>query len=495
MTIDSTLLSIAQMARADALAIGGGVAGVRLMEAAGWAVALELRRRFRPCRVVVLCGPGNNGGDGYVVARHLHRWGYPTRVGALGDVGALKGDARAMAERWRGGVSVLAPDSLDGADVVVDALFGAGLQRPLSGVAAQVIGEIGRRRLPVIAVDVPSGVHGGSGEVLGIAPDALATVTFFRRKTGHLLMPGRIKCGEVVVADIGIPAAVLDSLGPLVHHNLPERWRHRFPRPRPDGHKYARGHVLAVGGDTMTGAARLAARAARRVGAGLVTIVAPEVALPVYRGGDSGAIVRSLDDFAALLGDPRHNAVLIGPGAGGGEETRCRVRDALAAGKATVLDADALTAFADTPRRLFADISSSTLLTPHDGEFHRLFGAVAGSRLERARDGAARSGAVVLLKGADTVIAHPDGRAVINANAPPWLATAGAGDVLAGLAVGLMAQGMDAFDAAAAAAWLHGEAAVAFGPGLIAEDLSDALPGVLADLTGRPNKKGDGFGG
>jgi len=488
MAPDSALLSIAQMTRADSLAIAGGVPGARLMEAAGWAVALELRRRFRPCRVLVLCGPGNNGGDGYVAARHLERWGYAVRLAALGDVAALTGDAALMAGEWRGGVETLAPDSLDGADMVVDALFGAGLQRPLAGIAAATIDEIGRRRLPVIAVDVPSGVHGGSGEVLGTAADALATVTFFRRKTGHLLLPGRIKCGEVVVADIGIPASVQDSLGPVVRENGPECWLRRFPLPRPDGHKYARGHALVVGGGEMTGAARLAARAARRVGAGLVTIAAPDGALAIYRGGEPGAIIRSLADYSALIEDERHNAVLIGPGAGADEDTRRRVRDALAAGKATVLDADAITAFAATPRRLFEDVTPTTLLTPHDGEFRRLFGEVSGSRLERARHGAARSGAVVLLKGADTVIAHPDGRAVINANAPPWLATAGAGDVLAGLAVGLMAQGMEAFDAAAAAAWLHGEAATSFGPGLMAEDLSGMLPPVLADLMRKHDK-------
>ena len=489
MVADSALLSIPQMTRADALAIAGGVPGARLMEAAGWAVALEVRRRFRSCRVLVLCGPGNNGGDGYVAARHLERWGYRVRLASLVEPSALKGDAALMAAQWRGGVETLGPDSLDGADVVVDALFGAGLQRPVAGIAAATIEEIGRRRLPVIAVDVPSGVDGGSGAVLGTAPDALATVTFFRRKTGHLLLPGRVKCGEVVVADIGISASVLEYLGPVVHENGPERWLRHFPFPQPQGHKYARGHALVIGGGEMTGAARLAARAARRVGAGLVTIVAPDLALAIYRGGEPGAIVRSLADYSALVADMRHNAVLLGPGAGADEDTRCRARDALAAGKATVLDADAISAFAATPRRLFADITPNTLLTPHDGEFRRLFGDMAGGRLERARKGAEQSGAVVLLKGADTVIAHPDGRAVINANAPPWLATAGAGDVLAGLAVGLMAQGMEAFDAACAAAWLHGEAATRFGPGLIAEDLSEILPSVLAELGRRHNFK------
>jgi len=489
----AALLSLAQMYRADALAMEAGVAGATLMEAAGWAVALEVRKRFRPCRVAVLCGPGNNGGDGYVAARHLARWGYPMRVAALGEVGALTGDAAAMAAAWRGGVEPLSVASLDGADLVVDALFGAGLARPLAGVAAEVIAEIGRRRLKVVAVDVPSGVHGGTGEVLGIASEAVVTITFFRRKTGHLLLPGRLKCGEVVVADIGIPEAVLERLGQLAHENVPERWLRRFPWPRPDGHKYLRGHALVVGGAEMTGAARLAARAARRVGAGLVTIAAPDAALAVYRGGEPGAIIRSLADFADLLADSRHNAVLIGPGAGGGEETRCHVRDALAAGKSCVLDADAITAFADNPRRLFADLSPGCLLTPHDGEFRRLFGEVRGSRLDRAHEAAVRSGAVVLLKGADTVVAHPDGRAVINAVAPPWLATAGSGDVLSGLALGLLAQGMEPFDAAAAACWLHGASARAFGPGLVAEDIAEILPGVLAALRDdTDNNRGEG---
>ncbi len=479
------VLSVAEMYRADALAMAGGIPGERLMEAAGFAVARELRRRFRPCRVAVLCGPGNNGGDGFVVARLLSRAGYAVRLALLGDAVNLKGDAALMAARWKGATEPLSPDVLERADVVVDALFGAGLARPLCGAAADAIAEVARRRLPVVAVDVPSGVDGDTGAILGMAPEAVATVTFFRKKPGHLLLPGRLRCGQVVVADIGIPADVLTEVEPPVVENTPDVWLRRFPWPRPDAHKYARGHVVVVGGAAMTGAARLAARAARRAGAGLATIAAPAEALAVYRAGDPGAIVAALDDYAVLLADGRKNALVLGPGGGTGQAMRERVLAAARAGKAMVLDADALTSFADTPRDLFKALSANVVLTPHDGEFARLFGAADGSRLDRARQAAKRAGAVVLLKGADTVIAHPDGRAAITANAPPSLATAGSGDVLAGIIGGLLAAGMDGFDAAACGAWLHGEAAAAFGPGLIAEDVCEALPGVLARLADR----------
>lgn len=483
--MDPEVLSVAEMYRADALAMAGGIAGERLMEAAGFAVAREVRRRFPPCRVAILCGPGNNGGDGFVVARLLRRAGYGVRLALLGDVANLKGDAALMAARWQGAVEPLSPSVLERARVVVDALFGAGLARPLNGTAAEIIAELEHRRLPVIAVDVPSGVDGDTGAILGAAPQAVATVTFFRKKPGHLLLPGRLRCGEVVVADIGIPSTVLAEVEPPVAENTPSLWLDRFPWPHPEGHKYRRGHLVVVGGAAMTGAARLAARAARRAGAGLVTIAAPPEALAVYRAGDPGTIVASLDEYGGLLDDPRKNAVVLGPGGGAGGGLRDRVLAALRTGKAVVLDADGLTAFADQPRELFKALSANSVLTPHDGEYARLFGKSDGSRLERARHAAGRAGAVVLLKGADTVIAHPDGRAVINANAPPWLATAGSGDVLAGLIGGLLAAGMEAFDAAACGAWLHGAAAAAFGPGLIAEDLAEALPGVLARLQSR----------
>jgi hydroxyethylthiazole kinase-like uncharacterized protein yjeF len=480
---DEALLTCAEMAVADAGAIRAGVPGLRLMEAAGAAVAREIAARFARGPVVVLCGPGNNGGDGFVVARHLQAAGWPVRLGLLGKIEALAGDAAAMAREWKGTVTAASPALIGAEDLVVDALFGAGLSRPLDGMAAQLVVAMAGHR--VIAIDVPSGVAGDTGAVLGCAPQATLTVTFFRRKPGHLLYPGRGLCGPTVVADIGIPQTVLSEIGPAGFANAPRLWLDRYPFPDAEGHKYVRGHVLVVGGATLTGAARLAARSAARVGAGLVTIAADPAAVPIYAADRASLMVRpmaTLADFAALVDDPRRNVVLLGPGNGTDAACASRVRAARAARKACVLDADALTVFAGDPTDLFARLDATCVLTPHDGEFKRLFPDIDGDRLSRARAAAKRSNAIVLLKGADTVVAHPDGRAAINANAPPWLATAGAGDVLAGLIAGLLAQAMPPFEATCAAVWMHGDAAARFGPGLIADDLPEMLPQVLSGL-------------
>jgi len=482
------LLTPPQMGEADRLTISGGIAGMLLMENAGRAVADAVSRRWPKQKTLVLCGPGNNGGDGFVAARVLAERGWPVRLALVGAREKLKGDAAAAAARWTGPVEPLAPAAIGDATLIIDAIFGAGLARPIEGVAREVIAAVEAGRLPVVAVDMPSGVDGASGAVLGIAPKAALTVTFFRRKPGHLLLPGRSHCGETVVAPIGIADTVLDQIRSEVVANHPDWWRDDFPCPLPESHKYTRGHALVAGGAVMTGAARLAARAAARLGAGLVTVGAPEPAFPIYAAALTGIIVQPAGDlgaFGALLADSRRNAALIGPGAGLGEETRDKVLAILAAEKRTVLDADALTSFADNAEVLFGAIRSPCVLTPHEGEFARLFARVldgSGSKLERACRAAQLSGAVMLLKGNDTVIAAPDGRAAINPGAPPELATAGSGDVLAGMVTGLLAQGMPAFEAAAAAVWLHADAARRFGPGLIAADLVEGLPAALRAL-------------
>ena len=477
------LLSTAEMSQADAAAIAAGISGLSLMEAAGWQVARTVRRRFKPRRVVVLCGPGNNGGDGFVVARLLSGWGWPVTVALHGPLARLSGDAAVMARRWRGAIVPLEPQSLAGAPLVVDALFGAGLTRDLDGPAREILEQVIARRLPVVAIDVPSGVDGNTGQIRGIAVQAEVTVTFFRPKPGHALMPGRARCGELVVADIGIPASVLDSIAPRSFVNDPDLWEGLFPWPQPEGHKYTRGHLLVAGGAEMTGAARLACLAGRRAGAGLASIVAPDTALPAYGVDQPGTILRSIKDWDATMQDPRINAAVIGPGLGIGEQTRQRVLSALTSGKACVLDADALTSFVGRTAELWG-AGGKPVLTPHDGECSRLF-QYGGDRLTRACAAAAESGAVVLLKGPDTVIADPDGRAAVTINAPPNLATGGAGDVLAGIIGGLLAQGMPPFEAACAGAWIHGEAAHHFGPGLIAEDLISSLPAVWRGLAAR----------
>jgi hydroxyethylthiazole kinase-like uncharacterized protein yjeF len=358
-----------------------------------------------------------------------------------------------------------------------------------------MIAAINASGAPVIAVDLPSGVNGTTGAVMGIAINAVQSVTFFRRKVGHLLLPGRLHCGIVQVADIGIPASVLTAIKPSAFVNRPALWGHLFPQPTADGHKYSRGHAVVVsGGLPTTGAGRLAARGALRAGAGLVTIASPRSALTVNAEATLAIMVRPVDgagELAAFLADKRHNAVALGPGGGVGQALREQVSAALASGAAVVLDADALSSFAQEPEALTdmiaKDPKRGVVLTPHEGEFSRLFKAInedhnLHSKLERTRLAARKSVAVVLLKGADTVVAAPDGRATIADNAPPTLATAGAGDVLAGIITGLLAQGMPAFEAASAAVWLHGEAASEFGPGLIAEDLPEALPAVYRRL-------------
>jgi NAD(P)H-hydrate epimerase len=468
----SALLRVAQMVEADRQTILAGIPAIELMQAAGNAVADEIMRRFALCRVTVLAGPGNNGGDGFVVARMLRAAGWPVELALLGERAALRGEAQHHASLWDGSVVPLTPAAVADAGLVVDALFGSGLSRPLEERITRLLAAIAARGVPLVAVDVPSGVSGDSGESWG-ATAAVCTVTFTCKKPGHVLQPGRELCGEVVVADLGTPPAVLDTLGIDTWENAPSLWRERLPRPSSSGNKFSRGHALVYGGYPTTGAARMAAR-----------VAVPEIALPVYAAALTSIMVQPLarpEDLDRLLADTRYSALLIGPGAGIGATTRARALAMLATGRAVLLDADAITVFAERPADLFAAIRGPCVLTPHDGEFARLF-ATAGDKLSRARAAAGQSGAIIVLKGSDTVIVSPDGRAIVNANAPPSLATAGAGDVLGGIILGLLAQGMDAFFAAAAGVWLHGAAAADFGPGLLAEDLPDLLPGVLRRL-------------
>ncbi|HEX2843522.1 NAD(P)H-hydrate dehydratase [Hyphomicrobium sp.] len=479
------------MGRADCLALSHGVASLALMEAAGQAVADAARRLVPPgSRVAVLCGPGNNGGDGIVAARYLKRASYDVRLFLLGDKSALKGDAAEMARRFDGPFRPFDPFQLDSLHLVIDAMFGAGLSRPIDGVAAEVIEAVKERGTPVLAVDVPSGLDGATGNAYGPVLRATETVTFFRLKPGHVLYPGRDLCGTIRIADIGIPPDVLRDIGVTTFLNEPALWRDCLRWPSHSGHKYSRGHAMAVSGPAhATGAARLGARGALRAGAGLVTVASPLDAVTVNAMHLTAVMLKPFEGpegLSELLADARKNAVLIGPGGGVGEATCRLVEAALRSPASVVIDADALSSFAGNVERLRAAIAArddrGVVLTPHDGEFDRLFGAVPGSKLERARQGARETGAVVLLKGPDTVVAAPDGRAAINTNAPPWLATAGSGDVLGGVITGLLAQRMPAFEAAAAGAWLHGAAAQDFGPGLIAEDLPERLPAVLARL-------------
>ena len=501
------ILTTAEMARADRLAIASGVPGMELMQNAATALVSVVSRMLQQSsgrRVLVLCGPGNNGGDGYVAARLLRQARMRLRVGALTPRESLRGDALTAATAWDGLVEPADACSLANADIVIDALFGTGLARDIEGKAADLIRRLNQYRREngtrVVAVDIPSGIDGSSGAVRGVAVEADATVTFFRLKNGHLLLPGRLHCGELACAHIGIRSAVLDEIKPQTFVNAPNLWRKRLPIPRVDGHKYSRGHAVVVsGGFSFTGAARLAAQAALRAGAGLVTLASPREAMAANAPALTSVMLRECDGaegLAALLCDARKNVVALGPGLGVGEATRRLVETALSAApqpsaqsRSAVLDADALTSFAgdrEALRRLIEKAPGAVVLTPHAGEFARLFGERDGapSKLERAHRAAREIGAIVLFKGADTVVAAPDGRASILASAPPWLATAGSGDTLTGMIAGLLAQGMEPFAAASCAAWMHGRAATLFGPGLIADDIAATLPSVWRELTG-----------
>lgn len=478
------LLSTQQMYDADRRTIEQGTSGEELMEEAGKACAEEVIRRWDLCNTAVLCGPGNNGGDGFVIARHLKRAGWPVSVFMFGAPESLSGDAAAMARLWDDPIQDLSRFDLTMSELIVDAVFGAGLTRDISGDLRTLFDRINASDVPVLSVDLPSGVNGDTGEILGTCLLADATVTFARKKLGHALMPGCSVCGEVEVVDIGIPDKVIEEIAPTVQENVPAVWLDNFPSTHPTQHKYDKGHALAISGGALnTGAIRLSARGALRVGAGLVTVACPSSAAIVHAHHLTAIMVKSFADTGGLreiLTDRRKNALVFGPGAGVGSETREIVSILCQIERPLVLDADALTSFEHDPSAFFAVLHDKVVLTPHEGEFARLFGAGGDqNKCLRAVQAAQSCGAIVTLKGPDTVIAHPDGRCLVNTNAPPFLATAGSGDVLAGLICGLMAQGVPAFEATGAAVWLHGAAAARCGRGLIAEDLPEALPQIL----------------
>ncbi len=499
------LLTPDEMGQADRLTIAGGIRGYQLMLNAGEAVYQHILHIWpQAAKVAVLCGAGNNGGDGYVIARLLQAAGRDLVCFAVAAPQDGTDAAVALAEYLtaQGAVQALENFEAAGFDLIVDALLGAGLSRPVDGAIAACIAKINQSGLAVCAVDLPSGVNGCNGQVAGLAVKAQHTVTFFRKKPGHLLQPAKQYCGEVAVCDIGIEPEVLTRIQPALYENKSDLWRGHLPVADVETHKFWRGHVAVFsGGMIASGAARLSATAAARSGAGLVTVLAPADALPVHAAhltsimlAPCGTDEQVLDFIAAR----KISSAVLGPAFGDFARARelavALLGQQKAAGlKALVLDADALTAFKDCPQDLFqavAQAECTVVLTPHEGEFQRLFGSLvvgAASKVEAAREAARLSQCLVVYKGPDTVIAAPDGRAAINSNGNYLLATAGSGDVLTGIIAGLAAQGMPVFEAACAAVWMHGAVAECFAEqapaGMIADDMPDLLPQVWRRLT------------
>lgn len=483
------LIGPRDMGLVDADAAGSGIESFRLMQNAGEAVAaLALAHYPASTRFVVLCGPGNNGGDGYIAASAFARSGADLSAYGL-DPEGLKGDAACARAAFEGNVEPLSAYICRPGDVIVDAIFGAGLSRDVPQDVARIIAEAAKLGLPVIAADIPSGLDGETGEVRGAAFAATHTVTFMARKPGHLLLPGRELCCTLHVFDIGIPKRLVAARAGKLWENSPDLFSAALAGPTAESHKYARGHVAVFsGGPTSSGAARLSASAALKAGAGAVTLVSPPDALAVNAAHLNAVMLREADTRAirAMLSDHRVSAFVVGPGYGVSANLRELALSLLT--KPTVMDADALTAFASEPKSLFEAIraeGATVVMTPHEGEFGRLFpdlASASGSKVERARKAAARSGAVIVYKGSDTVIAAPDGRAAINTNAPADLATAGSGDVLAGITAAMLAHAAPAFEAACAAVWIHGRAGQVAGKGLTAETLVDVIPQAFPDM-------------
>lgn len=473
------ILTPQEMLAAEQAVINAGTDRFTLMHRAGEAVAEFVHAHWPDGRIQVLCGPGGNGGDGFIAAAKLAKFWRNVEVYCTHPVSELTGDTARAASEWDGPVHKLEDALNSQPDLILDALYGAGLARPLEGPAAMLAQRGGR----VISVDVPSGIDGYTAKPLGPAFQAEATITFAALRPAHVLLPGSAFSGPVMVADIGVP------LQTVLAENSPALWHSQMPQPGFGVHKYQRGHLKVVsGGPWNTGAARLTARAGLRAGAGLVTMLSPPDAAGVHAAHLTAIMLAPFvtpDDLATYAA--QSTAMVIGPAAGITAATRANVEALLKGPARLLLDADALTVFGEDPEALFKQLRPTDILTPHEGEFSRLFGellATSDNKVQAARAAAAKAGCVILLKGADTVIAQPDGNALVNTHATRWLATAGSGDVLAGIIAGFMAQGVDTFVAAAIGCWLHGEAGRRVGAGLIAEDIEMQLPIILSALHG-----------
>ncbi len=503
------LYNLSEMQSADKLAIKSGISGIFLMEQAGSRVASHVERLCNgPCRVCILAGPGNNGGDAFVIARLLRQRAYKIDMHLLctkrGQIEDDKTDAQFMKKKWEknGGIThqlITKTDfksKISSYDLIIDGLFGAGLSRDIQEPLAAIIEEINHSKTPVLAIDVPSGLNGDSGQIMGTAIKATYTSSFYRPKQGHYLYPGREICGELYIDNIGIPERVNEELSVNQHINTPEQWSSIGRSKQQNSHKYNHGSVMVVSGaKTMRGAAVLSSNAAMRAGAGLVTIAEAKDDLEVHPRSFAAIMqievpkTDSQEEWAKVQKQKKVSATLIGPGCLPNEETKNRVLSLIECSERIILDAGAITAFAGVKKKLANALNKRSekepisVLTPHEGEFKKLFPEVdMANKVDAAREAAKQLNAIIVLKGPDTVIAAPQGKVLVNINAPSSLATAGSGDVLAGIIVSLASnQELPLYEAAAAAVYIHSECANRIGTELIADDLIDHIAAVKAN--------------
>jgi len=467
------LLTVEDIRRAEEAALSEGISLETLMENAGHAVAEVIFKEFSKRPVLILVGPGKNGGDAKIVAQVLKKNKWPVEVLSLTHLPPCE----------------KIQQLIDESHLIVDGLFGIGLDRPVEGEALKLIELVNESQKPVVAIDIPSGIEANSGTVLGDAIKATHTVTFLRAKPGHFLLMGRLHTGKLILKDLNVPEKIIPQSS--YYLNTPALWLDAIKEPQPTDHKYTRGACMIMGNGSMPGAVKLAALAARRVGTGLVRLTCKAEDYPIFASTTLGDIITpiaSAKKFLELVKDDHFNALLWGTGAFPTESTRQQALLLLSLKKACVLDGGALSSFEGRTLELTGHLHENVILTPHEGEFIRLFPHLGFlknkvEKAHKAHKAAVEAGATIVLKGYDTIIASPQGEVIINANAPATLATAGTGDVLAGLMAGLLAQGVPPFKAAAAAVWIHGECASRRGLGLIVEDLLGEIPGVLQFLS------------
>jgi NAD(P)H-hydrate epimerase len=478
MAVSPDILNTEQMQMLEHKTAETGISRVEMMERAGNAVAAFIRRTYSPCKILVCCGPGNNGGDGIVTAIALRKQGWRVTLASdCFDQTCSKQTAH-FRKQWAHSVISLAEAKKEHWDLIVDALFGIGLPRPITGIYLDTIAWMNASGVPIVSIDMPSGINSDTAQIEGIAVNARQTVTFQHIKIGQVLLPGLSHVGQLIVVDIGL----LKDTCYTAQINTPHIWQKHLPHLSLTDHKYARGQLVILGGNTITGASRLAAHAARRMGAGMVIVLCDSRVIPIYNR-EPGLIVHDISHLDQYLEDSRTTGFLIGPGFGVGKETCMLTQRLIQSGHPCVIDADAITSFAKNSQDLFALNLSKCVLTPHHGEFVRVF-SEKETKIASTYLAAKESGATVLYKGADTVIS--DGEEVyVNTNGSPHLATAGTGDVLAGMIAGLLARDVTPLDAALIASWLHADCAERIGHGLIAEDISNALPAALKDLYSR----------